>query len=298
MPSQHTQNAIATWDFTLSCAHAPIFDELVHHLNEWCKKWVFQRERGDPTEENPEGFLHYQGRVSLIKKRRKGELLNKEFLFKKAHLSPTSSGVHQAGSFSYVLKADSRVDGPWSDAEYVPPPPVTRQLRAFRLRAMYPWQTEVCRLARESCDRRIIVIKDSDGNSGKSILAEHLEQLGEVCDIPPFQCIEDIMQCVMGLPTAKCYMIDMPRGMRKDKLAGFFAGLECVKNGKAYDKRYGFKQKRFDRPMVIVFTNNWPDWSLVSIDRWAPYDLVDRVLIPLRVSNVGGQGYVVEDVVG
>ena len=33
------------------------------------------------------------------------------------------------------------------------------------------------------------------------------------------------------LPPQKAYIIDMPPGMKKDKLADFYAGLESIKNG-------------------------------------------------------------------
>ena len=36
----------------------------------------------------------------------------------------------------------------------------------------------------------------------------------------------------------KAYAIDLPRGMNKKGLADFYSGIEVIKNGVAYDKRY------------------------------------------------------------
>jgi len=67
----------------------------------------------------------------------------------------------------------------------------------------------------------------------------------------------------------------MPRGMKKDKLGEFYSGIEVIKNGVAYDKRYSPKKLRFDRPAIVVFTNELPEFSLMSIDRWNVWEMTD-----------------------
>ena len=59
-------NAIAVYDFTLKEDGVTVKD-LSEFCKNWSKKWVFQLEQGDG------GYRHYQGRLSLIKKRRVGE---------------------------------------------------------------------------------------------------------------------------------------------------------------------------------------------------------------------------------
>ena len=78
-------------------------------------------------------------------------------------------------------------------------------------------------------------------------------------------------QCIGAKP---CYIIDMPRAMKKDHLWELYAGIECIKNGYSYDKRYSFKSEYFDRPQIIVFTNTFPEVSAMSADRWKVYRLV------------------------
>lgn len=250
---------VATYDFTLPkngeyTTHEDIKTKV---LDGWCKKYVFQLEQGDT------GYLHWQGRVSLIKKRRLSELTGKWCIG--GHISITS-GVNST-SFDYVMKQDTRIEGPWADTD-AERPPLTRQLRSFLEFSLYPWQQQVVDICSVTDDRSINVIVDNVGNIGKSIFAEYLEYRELATEIPPFRTMEDIMQCAMGMAIAKTYLIDMPRGMKKDKLGEFYSGLEALKNGIMYDKRYAFKKRRIDRPNIFVFSNCAPVMSLLSADRW------------------------------
>ena len=53
----------------------------------------------------------------------------------------------------------------------------------------------------------------------------------------------------------------------------FFAGVESIKNGLCYDKRYSFKKVRFDRPQVVMFSNVLPYFGDLSLDLWAIYSM-------------------------
>lgn len=268
-------NQVAGWDFTISCEKYPDKNLLMQLLNEWCKKWVFQQEKGETT-----GFLHWQGRVSLMKKKRESEIVKQIPI--PGRWSITSEKVHQGQNFNYVMKADTRVDGPWSDQDFSEPPPLTRQLKKFMTDDMRPWQKTLKDLLTEEDDRSIKLIIDKIGNSGKSIFSEYLEYEGIAYEIPPFRLMEDIMQCAMSIKSQKCYIIDMPRALKKDKLSEFYSGLECLKNGVCYDKRYSFKKRRMDRPQVCVFTNVEPCWHYMSMDRWEIYDMTPEFSLKKR----------------
>lgn len=262
---------VSVYDITLPQGETwPSAESVIEYLKEWCKHWVFQLEKSDS------GYVHWQGRVSLIKKRRPNELKGKFCVG--GNFSPTSTAVAVSKSFDYVLKADTRIEGPWKDDDEAPPP-LTRQLRSFMAKEMYAWQAAIYRMVQEEDDRSIKVILDKGGNSGKSILAEFLEYKGLAWEMPPHRTMEDIMHTAMCVKAQKCYLVDMPRGMKKDKLADFYAGLESLKNGVAYDKRYAFKKRRFDRPQIIVFTNTLPKFDLLSPDRWEVWQIKDGDLV-------------------
>lgn len=253
---------IATYDFNVDFNKYPDRLEFEKHLRQWCKKYTFQKEKGDT------GYVHWQGRVSLIKKRRPTELAKSDFM-KGGFVTAT----HDAQTNFYVTKADTRIEGPWSDKDYEEPPILTRQLRYFNTQRMYEWQKQVLSMCLEEDDRSIKLIYDQLGNNGKSIMCEYLEYHKYAYEIPPFRLMEDIMACAMAIKTQKCYLIDMPRALKKDKLGEFYSGLESLKNGVCYDKRYNFKKRRMDRPQVIVFTNTLPKWELMSRDRWEVYEM-------------------------
>lgn len=251
----------AVWDITW--AWSDEIETWKDFMRGYAKKWAFQKEQGEG------GYLHGQGRMSLTSKKELHilcELMKSEGLTG-FHLSPTCTTVAKSADMFYVMKKDTRIDGPWSDKDVVEDKIMTRQLD--KIKELYPWQKSVKEYLKNWDDRQIMCIVQPSGDVGKSGFCEYLEYHDLAYEIPPMNDMQDIMQCIMGINLKwKSFTIDMPKAMKKDKLAGFFAGLECLKNGVAYDKRYAFKKRRFDRPNIIVFTNSMPDTDLLSQDRW------------------------------
>lgn len=260
----------AGFDLTVPKSESWGKNEMMSFLVEWSKKWAFQEEVGEQT-----GYKHYQVRMSLFTKKRMSEIISmtKDLLPRGHHWSITSAITHKGQNFNYVMKADSRVEGPWNNKDYEEPPTLTRQLTHFKTLNMYSWQVQCKEMVQELDDRTIKLIVDVHGNGGKSIFAEYLEYEGLAFEIPPMRMMEDIMACVQSINPKKAYLVDLPRGMKKDKLSDFYSGLETLKNGVSYDKRYAFKKRRMDRPQIIVFTNTYPDWLLMTADRWEVWDM-------------------------
>jgi hypothetical protein len=94
--------------------------------------------------------------------------------------------------------------------------------------------------------------------------------------------MEDLMQFAYGFKNQACYLIDMPRAIKKDKLSDFYAGIECLKNGTVYDKRYATKRRRMDRPQIVVFTDKTPNWAFMSADRWELYVMQEDHTMTLK----------------
>jgi len=252
----------AVWDITwkwdaLSCSAWRSF------FTTYAKKWAFQKEEGAG------GYVHGQARMSLVAKRTFGPL--KELMDASGlvdyHLTPTSKGVALKGDTFYVIKVDTQLDGPWTDQDEREEKVMTKQLQ--KIQTLYSWQQSVVDYLKSWEDRKILCVVQPAGDCGKSGFAEYCEYHDLAYEIPPMNDMQDIMAWVMGISTKwKAFIIDMPKAMKKDKLGPFFAGLECLKNGVCYDKRYGPKKRRMDRPHVIVFTNSMPDTNLLSADRW------------------------------
>lgn len=258
MTEERLYNPCAVYDFRYNGDEFTP-EQIRDFLTGIAKMYVFQKEQGDS------GYIHYQGRLSLIKKRRKFEAL-KLFKVQPNYFEPTCNPEFLKGEAFYQTKEDTRIDGPFKDTDIVRV--LTHQLSIFNKFELYPYQKDLLDKATQFDMRAIDLIYDPNGNIGKSLFSEYLEYSGVAEEIPPYRLMDDIFAWVCTRPIKKCYLIDLPRGMKKDKLGDFYSGIEVIKNGVAYDKRYSGTKKRFDRPRVFVFTNTLPVLSLMSIDRW------------------------------
>lgn len=276
----------ASWDFTLSCENENYAneEELITHLKEWCKKWVFQKEEGDS------GYIHWQGRVSLIKKRTRAGLVKK--FIKGGHLSPTSKGVHEKNDFSYVMKADSRVDGPWSNDTYEEPPHLTFEIVNFLKKKRHTWQESIEKICRTYSERGVDVVFDITGNRGKSTTVKYLDQAKLAKKIPCVRDLKTIMAYGYKYPNRPAYIFDMPRAgtVNKREEAELWAGIEELKNGYVFDPRYEAKDMWMEKnPRVVVFTNYLPDFKFLSVDRWNLWTInEDDELVPYTVHGISG----------
>lgn len=261
-------NPVICFDFTANNMHPDICKNM---LKEHCKKWVFQQEKAPRT-----GTLHLQGRMWLKVKARLDSTVKK---FPGFHLSITSK--ENSKNDYYATKEETRVAGPWSSKDakerYIP-----RQVAGIILK---PWQQHIVSDANVWDTRTINVIVDSSGNIGKSTLATYIgcHQIG--MKIPFSNEFKDIMQMVMCVnrkrgTATKLFLFDMPRALRKDQLYQFYAGIEELKNGYAFDNRYKFREQYFDCPNIWVFSNKYPDTDLLSMDRWKVWRVEDEQLVP------------------
>jgi len=260
---------LSGWDFTMGVEHCADL-KLRGFLKDHCKHWVFQKEAGAET-----GYEHWQVRISLGVARRQSELLELGRVngMEKWHLSPTVTENRLPARAFYILKPETRIDGPWSSEDeviYIP-----KQIRDIELRA---WQAQIVRDATQWDQRHINVVLETVGNKGKSILVTYcgVNKIGRA--IPPVNDYKDIMRIVMDMPTSSLYLVDMPRAIEQKKLREFFAGLEELKSGHAWDDRYSFKEKWFDSPNIWVFTNVMPNLNYLSADRWVIWHIIDDKL--------------------
>lgn len=247
-----SKNAVCTYDFTISCKKVGDYRNVRDYLILIGKKWAFQEETGSS------GYLHFQGRVSLKVKKRLNELKCPFGI----HWSVTSKA--SSGDDFYVTKEDTRTAGPWLSTDeilYIP-----RQIR--EIGSLRSWQQSIVDKMTDWDTRSINMVYCPEGNIGKSVLVGWCRayKLGRA--LPPVNDHKDIMRMVCDLPTARTYLIDMPRSMNKDRLYGFYSGIETIKDGYAYDDRYSFKEKVFDCPNIWIFSNTLPDEEMLSRDRW------------------------------
>lgn len=276
---------ISTFDITVWHDQCPDRYMFVKILREYCKKFAYQLEAGSEN-----GTLHWQCRVSLIVKRRLHEFQSVfPIKFPHAKVSITSKDVHKGQNFNYAMKGDTRVEGPWTDKDDSEPPFMSNGLRRFLTYHKYSWQETLQEMLESMIaamdDRSIICVIDTFGNSGKSMFCKYLAYKQIALSLPTMVSMEDMLQFCMSQPPAKAYLVDMPRALKKEKLHQFWSGIEQLKNGYLYDKRYTGRVKQIDEPQIVVFTNFPPDLSALSPDRWKMYAMTaDRALIPYTTS--------------
>ena len=127
-------------------------------------------------------------------------------------------------------------------------------------------------------------------NSGKSIFAESLEYQGLTFEMPMLRQMEDLIEFAHSYPPKRAYLIDMPRGITKDKMGEFYGGVECLKNGVTYDKRYHGKKRQMSRPHIFTFTGVLADFSLISMDRCIVWDMKADTSMVERIAGHTGSG--------
>jgi len=250
------KNAVCTWDFTIP-QKSISQEELSKALKDKCKQWTYQLEKG--TKSN---YLHYQGRVSLKLKARKGPEICKGIRW-----SPTSD-ANKDNDF-YVNKDETREEGPWCDKDkeiYIP--------RQYRNIKPYKWQMEVLESRNVFQDRVIDLIYDPIGNKGKSTVSALGELLYDALDCPPINDCKELIQFVCNhcmdneIRKLGLLFVDLPRAMNKDSLYGIYSAIEQIKKGKVTDTRHHAKAWWIDSPRIWVFSNHLPDPTLLSSDRW------------------------------
>ena len=191
--------------------------EIADTLNLLAKRWVFQLEKG---EEN--GYLHFQGRLSLRKREYPGaaKRLMLDHLPGCNYFAPTVNAVARKGNFFYAMKIQTRVEGPWKDTD-----PSTYIPRQYRL-TPWPWQQLILDSAGFNY-RHINCIIDLTGNVGKTVLAGLARAKGYYT-IPPCCDAKEIIQSVCDIFTAKrerdpkLVIVDLPRAVNKSRLLRAF----------------------------------------------------------------------------
>lgn len=271
---------VAVWDFTLS-AEGHEDPQVIAAVKKLFKKWTVQKEQGDS------GYVHYQGRGSLFKKRRFEETkkLCAQIGWEDVHLTPSSTNS-QKGVCFYTQKEDTRVAGPWTDDDEQEEVYIPRQYQGISDRLL-PWQQVVWDSADVFDTRTINLIYDPLGGNGKSTIASVMDLHKRGIDLPPMNDAEKLIQSVADILMARrlrqpnVVFIDLPRAMDKRRLGGLYTAIEQIKKGKVYDTRYQYKEWWFDSPQIWVFSNIEPDLSMLSADRWKVWTIKLQNLVPI-----------------
>jgi hypothetical protein len=284
------------WDFTLHChqkgelIHVDIMDHC--QIQKWLLEYDKNMEGNFQLEQGEGGAIHWQGRMKLKNKTTKYKLAKLSNLgdwMPNAEWSPTSNNGKK--NYDYVTKDCTRLEGPFNiqNKEKVK----SRQLK--KILNLIPFQESLVKIASTPDDRQIDVVFNESGCQGKTALCEWMDHHDLAKMIPPVNNYKDIMRLVMchtrireenELPSIPCFIIDMPRSLKKDKLGDLYSGIETLKQGYVFDDRYQFEDKWIDRPRVIVMCNVLPNFELLSADMWKIWTIENKHLTPYNASDI------------
>lgn len=242
------------WDFTCSKKEGWTREKIIAILEPISDRFCVGDEVGDS------GYEHLQGRVVFKVGKDDSTVHN---LMKGAHWSKT-----HVRDFEYCKKEGNfycsweKSISKWANIE------------------LRPWQKALVEDLDDQSDRQITVVIDRSGNHGKTWLAKFMVATHRATYCPPMQDAQDFMAFAMAKPD-KAYIFDMPRSESVKQRKGMWSAIEQIKNGYLYDKRYQFRDMWIDPPKILVFTNDEPDMSELSTDRWRVYELEDWGLAPV-----------------
>lgn len=253
---------IKTYDITVHLLENKLSqDERTAYLQQWmsmnCDKWVFQLEEGKETKRK-----HYQLRIRWKTKTRGTQvtqnLLDAIGKWGTCHVSPTSTNASK--TFDYVLKADTRVAGPWADNDTSTNEKLDSAMpEDVKLckSIPYPWQTRMTNMIDAyKPDVYIHMIIDPLGMNGKSTWTKTMFWTNRACVVPNLGECDKIMGFVCSMPRSNCYIIDIPRTMTINNTKNLVTSIENLKAGYVYDWRYHAKFNVISNPMIVI-TCNW-----------------------------------------
>lgn len=268
---------LKTWDLTLFKDSVTEHD-IARELRKIASQWAFQKEACPTT-----GREHWQIRASLNKKSTKVGIISdlRETALEGARVSATAT--RNSKRFDYVLKKQTRVAGPWLDTD-PDPEQIDEEIRNNQPRG---WQEECIQYAEaKPKPRKIRVYVDRNGGSGKTWLKKYMRWKTKACVVPHFEKPEDMAQMVMCKPVANTYVVDIPRSITDRQKRGIWQGIESIKDGYCYDKRHKFRDRVFATPNIIVFTNQMPELTALSGDRWDIIDITQPVPEALPATRI------------
>lgn len=262
-----SRNPVARWTAQCFCVDKYSPSDWQKLMDEWCTHWEFQLEQCPTTQTE-----HISCSLSLIKKVRK---MPDAFNDTKGNWTPVSGANSKKFVYTYAAKGATRKAGPWSDLKrWEPPSQELIYVKLVKEQGLRPWQQEILESCMKQQDektadlRHINVVVDTLGGQGKLVLATWLEHVNAATEIPFSKDIRDIMGYACQF-RHRAYFFDLPRALVPDRGAStFWAGVECLKDGRAYDPRYKSRKMRDNPTCVWIFTNSEPKWFAMTTARW------------------------------
>lgn len=277
-----SRNAVyqISWRYSIDY---PDWDKERKELQKWLrletKVWIFQLEVTeilDPTEElavaQDDGFwsynCHFQGYAQLKTKERTGTLARRlNGSFRGIEISPASNAGKEALR-RYVMKEDSRLQGPWADH------PIYMGEDLPRKDKLWEWQQEATNYCLGPVKHReILWVSDPTGNSGKSMWRKFMGYHYGAARMQ-YDSASNLIYQATQEPNKAIFIVNLTRAKPQDiGRDDMYAALESIKDGDVRSNKYEGKTCLFMPPHVVVLSNQLPDYTKLSKDRFRVWQI-------------------------
>lgn len=262
--------AALRWCFTWNNpGKAPGFQESLQKI---CKKFIYQREIGE------EGTEHFQGAIWLKKKGRMSALKS------------IDAAIHwekmrnETASENYCQKFET------STGEVVKYgfPAEIETLKVLRC-----WQDELYDILSFKPDtRKIYWIIDEDGNSGKTEFVRYYalkhKKVAICANAGNGKDVANLLKNFAETNDIGLFRVFLYNMARSSKIS--YNMIECMKDGMMTNTKYEANTLIFNRPHVVVMSNEEPEFDKLSADRWVVYKIENGELQEYEVVDEGGIG--------
>lgn len=228
--------------------------------------FIFSLERGLAN-----GRLHYQGHIKLKTKLRPHEFaLRCRDILPGIHASADSTiGSTQAEFYSFDRNKPGYISGPYMDKEFQLPYDGKDLIKEEQF---YPWQNDVKRymLGPIHPDKIFWVCQEA-GGCGKSAFCKFMSFHYKYLKLQVAKA-SDLKNLVYKSKKSRVYMVDITRTIsRQDSMDDLYCAIEDLKNGHVVNTKYETGECMFEKPHVVVFSNQMPDLSKLSAYKWEVY---------------------------
>lgn len=152
-----------------------------------------------------------------------------------------------------------------------------RQRRELKVGAdLRQWQQELVAMLDLPPDgRHFLYIFERSGNVGKSWMASYLQATRGAFWTRPGK-ISDLAHAYQREPIV---VMDIVRTNVEGAVANVYGFTESLLDGSIFSPKYGSCVKTFSPPHVVVFSNEPPDMSKMSKDRYVVYEIENDTLV-------------------
>jgi hypothetical protein len=158
------------------------------------------------------------------------------------------------------------------------------ELETAELRAWQKGILDICE--EEPHNRKVMWFWESEGNVGKSFMAQYLQVMKQAILLQPMKKSDMVHILSKTIHQSDIVIFDLTRSSEEGSVKVVYEVIEMIKNRHICSGKYDSDSFNFSKKHVIVFSNYAPDMSALSADRWKIVHLVGLALsLPIVLDN-------------